>query len=159
SMGTGVERRRTVGGGPGSGIGMPTERTEDFGKTMRRLWEILSTERLKLVIVLALTVGSVGMVAVGPKLLGNATDVIVTGVLTPGGIDFDAHHRELLSAGAIYLAAWVLAYGQGFMLAGVVQRSMYSLRESVEAKINRLPLSYIDRHSRGDLLSRVTNDI
>lgn len=45
------------------------------------------------------------------------------------------------------------------MLAGVVQRTMFSLRASVEAKIHRLPLSYIDRHSRGDLLSRVTNDI
>jgi len=48
---------------------------------------------------------------------------------------------------------------QTFMLAGVVQRTMFSLRASVEAKIHRLPLSYIDRHSRGDLLSRVTNDI
>ena len=48
---------------------------------------------------------------------------------------------------------------QAYILAGVVQRSMFALRESVEDKLNRLPLSYIDRQPRGDLLSRVTNDI
>ena len=53
----------------------------------------------------------------------------------------------------------MLAYSQGYILAGVLQRSMFGLREQVEDKINRLPLSYIDRHARGDLLSRVTNDI
>ena len=53
----------------------------------------------------------------------------------------------------------MLAYAQAYILAGVVQRTMYALRESVESKIHRLPLSYIDRQSRGDLLSRVTNDI
>ena len=159
SMGTGVERRRTVGGGPGGGIGMPTESVADFGETMRRLWQILTTERLKLVVVLLLTIGSVSMVVIGPKLLGNATDLIVQGVMSPDGIDFAALHRELLFVGSIYLAAWGLAYGQAYMLAGVVQRSMYALRESVEHKINRLPLSYIDQHARGDLLSRVTNDI
>ena len=159
SMGSGVERRRTVGGGPGGGIGMPTEEVADFGETMRRLWEILSTERLKLVVVLFLTIASVSMVVVGPKLLGNATDVIVEGVTSPEGIDFGALHQELLFVAGIYLLAWGFAYGQAYLLAGVVQRSMYELRESVEHKINRLPLSYIDRHARGDLLSRVTNDI
>jgi ATP-binding cassette subfamily B protein len=53
----------------------------------------------------------------------------------------------------------LLAYGQTYLLAGVVQRTMYALRSNIEAKIHRLPLSYIDQHSRGDLLSRVTNDI
>jgi ATP-binding cassette subfamily B protein len=53
----------------------------------------------------------------------------------------------------------VLAYGQTYLLAGVVQRTMYALRSNIEAKVHRLPLSYIDQHSRGDLLSRVTNDI
>ena len=59
----------------------------------------------------------------------------------------------------LYVISFVLAYGQAFMLAGVVQRSMFALRESVETKLNRLPLAYIDKQSRGDLLSRVTNDI
>ena len=53
----------------------------------------------------------------------------------------------------------MLGYSQSYILAGVVQRSMFALRESVERKLNHLPLSYIDRQPRGDLLSRVTNDI
>ncbi len=102
---------------------------------------------------------SVALVVVGPYLLGQATDIIVSGVTSDGDIDFGALHRKLIFIGALYLASWALAYSQAYILAGVVQRSMYALRESIENKINRLPLSYIDRQSRGDLLSRVTNDI
>ncbi len=94
----------------------------------------------------------------GPRLLGQATDIIVGGV-AGDGIDFGALHRKLFVVGAIYVVSWVLAYSQGYILAGVVQRSMFGLREDVERKINRLPLGYVDRHARGDLLSRVTNDI
>jgi ATP-binding cassette subfamily B protein len=109
-------------------------------------------------VVFVLTVASVALVVIGPRLLGQATDIIVSGVVGDG-IDFDELHRKLFLVGGIYVASWVLGYSQAYVLAGVVQRSMFELRESVERKINRLPLSYIDRQARGDLLSRVTNDI
>jgi ATP-binding cassette, subfamily B, multidrug efflux pump len=144
--------------GPGGAAGIPTERSKDFGVSVRRLGTILGTETPRLVGVAVLTVASVALVVVGPRLLGQATDIIVSGVQADG-IDFDALHRKLLLVGAIYLAAWGLAYSQAYILAGVLQRSMFAVRESVELKINRLPLSYIDSHARGDLLSRVTNDI
>ena len=137
---------------------MPAERSKDFGASVRRLGTILGSETRRLVGVLVLTVASVTLVVLGPRLLGQATDIIVSGVLGDG-IDFRALHRKLLLVGALYLASWCLAYSQAYILAGVLQRSMFALRESVEHKINRLPLSYIDRHARGDLLSRVTNDI
>ena len=146
-------------GGFGSAIGMPTERSDDFGSTLRRLWDLLGGERPKLVAVLGLTVGSVILVVLGPRLLGKATDVIVTGVITRAGIDYRELHRMLAFVVGLYLASWALSYMQAYILAGVVQRSMYRLRESIEAKLNRLPLSYVDRQQRGDLLSRVTNDI
>ena len=60
---------------------------------------------------------------------------------------------------ALYVASAVLSYLQGYLLAGVVQRAMFTLRSDVEDKLNRLPLRYVDRQPRGDLLSRVTNDI
>jgi ATP-binding cassette subfamily B protein len=145
--------------GPGGGVAVPVERSDRFGATLRRLAQILGPERLRLVLVLFLTIGGVVLVVIGPKLLGEATDIIVTGVTSEDGIDFGELHRKLLTVAVLYAASWVLAYGQAFILAGVVQRTMYALRESVEAKIHRLPLSYIDRQSRGDLLSRVTNDI
>jgi ATP-binding cassette subfamily B multidrug efflux pump len=156
AAGTPTERRR---GGFGNAIGMPTERSGDFGRTLRRLWTLLSTERLRLVAVLVLTLVSVAMVVVGPKLLGEATDVIFRGVTTDEGIDFADLHRKLLFVGALYVASLALSYMQAYILAGVVQRSMHDLRTSVEDKLNRLPLHYVDSQPRGDLLSRVTNDI
>ncbi|WP_436795819.1 ABC transporter ATP-binding protein [Actinospongicola halichondriae] len=157
--GTAVERRRQGGFGPGGAVGMPVEKSADFGSALRRLWKLLSTERVRLVAVLALTFVSVALVVVGPKLLGQATDVIFRGVIGGGGIDYGDLHRKLLLVAALYLASWGLSYMQAYILAGVVQRSMYTLRDSVERKLNRLPLRYVDAQPRGDLLSRVTNDI
>jgi ATP-binding cassette subfamily B multidrug efflux pump len=144
--------------GPMGRMGMPTERSANFGASVRRLGEILGRERFLLAGIGVLTVISVALVALGPWLLGRATDVIVDGV-RGDGIDFGELHRRLLLVGALYVAAWVFGYGQAYLLAGVVQRSMYELRQTVEAKLNRLPLAHIDRQERGDLLSRVTNDI
>ena len=155
---TGREARRGSFG-PGGGAGMPTEKTENFGVVLRRLGQILGKETHRLAIAFLLTVGSVVLVVLGPRLLGQATDIIVRGITGPAGIDFAALHRTLVIVGGVYVASWALAYSQAYILAGVVQRAMYELRESVERKINRLPLSYIDRQARGDLLSRVTNDI
>jgi ATP-binding cassette subfamily B multidrug efflux pump len=155
---TGTQARR-ASFGPGGGAGMPTERSDDFAATLKRLGQILGREMPLLVVVFILTVGSVVLVVIGPYVLGQATDIIVTGVTTDAGIDFGALHRKLLFIGGLYLASWALSASQAVLLAGVVQRSMYQLREAVERKINRLPLAYIDHHSRGDLLSRVTNDI
>ena len=67
--------------GPGGGAGMPAERSEDFGATVRRLGTILGNETRRLVGVVALTVASVTLVVLGPRLLGQATDIIVSGVL------------------------------------------------------------------------------
>lgn len=157
--GTATERRRQGGFGPAGALGMPVEKSAAFGDALRRLWKLLSTERLRLVVVLVMTLVSVGLVVVGPKLLGEATDVIFRGVVDEGGIDFDELHRKLLLVAGLYLASWALSYAQAYILAGVLQRSMYSLRRQVEEKLHRLPLRYVDAQPRGDLLSRVTNDI
>src|SRR5581483_7893069 len=68
-------------------------------------------------------------------------------------------HHVLIQAGELYIGSAALSVSVAYMLAGVVQRLMFRLRESVEVKLNALPLSYIDHEQRGDLLSRVTNDI
>jgi ATP-binding cassette, subfamily B, multidrug efflux pump len=125
---------------------------------MKRLGDILGAEKARLGGVLVATVLSVALVVIGPRLLGEATNIIVDGIVGDG-IDFAALHRQLAIVVAVYAASWVLSYTQSYVLAGVVQRSMYALRESVERKLNHLPLRYIDRQPRGDLLSRVTNDI
>src|SRR4051794_29241689 len=80
--------------------------------------------------------------------------------LVPGqGIDFHALGRVLVLVLVLYLGSSMCAWLQGYLLTGAVQRTMYRLREDVEAKLNRLPLAYFDGQPRGEVLSRVTNDI
>ncbi len=140
-------------------MGMPAERSEDFRGSMRRLFDRLREERLGIAAVLLLAVTSVILTVLGPRILARATNVIVDGVLSRQGVDYGELHRIVLGVVALYVVAAALAYAQGFVLATVVQRTMSRLRRDVEDKLHRLPLAYVDRQPRGDLLSRVTNDI
>jgi len=141
------------------GATVPVERSKDFRNSTLRLISWMRPERFRLILVLSTAVISVMMSVVGPKILGNATNVIINGVRSPEGIDFPELHQTLLIVVGLYLGSAAMAYFQGFLLAGVIHRTMRRLRSAVENKINRLPLGYIDRTPRGDLLSRVTNDI
>ena len=141
------------------GATVPVERSKDFRNSTLRLISWMRPERFRLILVLSSAVISVMMSVVGPKILGDATNVIISGVQAPTGIDFPELHRTLLIVIGLYLGSAAMAYFQGFLLAGVIHRTMRRLRSAVENKINRLPLGYIDRTPRGDLLSRVTNDI
>ncbi|GAA1855764.1 ABC transporter ATP-binding protein [Pseudonocardia ailaonensis] len=100
--------------------------------------------------------------AAGARAQGNDTiaNVIEAQNVIPGmGIDFHALGLVLAGVMAIYLGSAVFGYVQGYLLNGIVQRTVFSLRREVEDKINRLPLSYFDGRQRGEVLSRVTNDI
>jgi ATP-binding cassette subfamily B protein len=182
------------GGGPFAGAGMPVEKSMNFAPSAKRLIGRLRPELARIVIVTILTVVSVFLTVLGPRLLGEAINLVFDGFisaklpagaskseviaglrasgntaqadllsgmdLTPGvGIDFGAIGRILMMLLAFYLLAAVFGYLQGLVLNGVVQRTVYRLRSDVEEKINSLPLSYFDRMQRGELLSRVTNDI
>ncbi len=139
--------------------GIPMEKSLNFGPSVKRLLRRMGPDRRLLGVVFVLAVIGVTLVVFGPKVLGHATDLIVSGLFGGGSIDFGQLHKTLLLAVGLYSASAVLVWLQGYILAGVVQRTMFRLRADVEDKLNALPLSYIDRHARGDLLSRVTNDI
>jgi ATP-binding cassette subfamily B protein len=150
------------GGQPGMRIGsfgMPTEKSKDFGSSAKRLLRRLGPERSWVILAVFMTIGSVAMAVTLPKILGRGTDVIVKAVVTRQSIDFDHLGSILLLAAGLLAASWVLQYAMSYLMAGVVQRTMYRLRADIETKLNQLPLSYIDRAHRGDLISRVTNDI
>ncbi|MCU1441215.1 MAG: Multidrug transporter ATP-binding protein [Rhodoglobus sp.] len=186
--------RRPGGGGPWGGMGMPVEKSMNFGPSARRLLGRLRPHRVGVVMVVLLSVVSVTLSVMGPKLLGQATDLIFAGViskqlpvgmtqqqyieqlrasgdnqqadfisgmtLTPGhGIDFSALQMVLGIVLLLYVFASVFSWLQGFVLNAIVQKTVYRLRQDVEAKVNALPLSYFDRMQRGELLSRVTNDV
>jgi ATP-binding cassette subfamily B multidrug efflux pump len=146
--------------GPRAMIGMPVEKSENFASSTRRLISMLRPERVGMIFVMLLAVVSVTFSVFGPKILGHGTDIIVAG-LSPdsGGIDYTALGQTLLLALGLYVLSSVMSYTQAWLLAGAVQRTMSRLRSDVEDKLNRLPLGYVDRQPRGDLLSRVTNDI
>ena len=91
---------------------------------------------------------------------GQLADMVSAMNVTPGtGVDLGEFGRILGLAALVYLLAAVFSFGQGFILAGVTQRTMFRLRRDVEEKLARLPLRYFDSHPHGDILSRVTNDI
>jgi ATP-binding cassette subfamily B protein len=142
-------------------LGMPLERSKDFRGTLWRLGARLGPERGRLTFVVVLSISGVILSVLGPNLLGDATNVIVKGLFHGGAkaIDFGALHRLLLAVIGLYIGSAVLQYLSAYTLAGMVQRTMQKLRSDVEDKLNSLPLSYVDRAARGDLLSRVTNDI
>jgi ATP-binding cassette subfamily B protein len=140
-------------------VGIPLEKSRDARGASRRLLAEAEGERHIALVVLVLTIASVSLVVFGPKVLGHATNLIFDGLFREGRIDFSALHRTLLLAAALYFGGGVLAWAQGFILAGVVQRTMRRLRNRVEDKLHRVPLAYLDQRPRGDVLSRVTNDI
>lgn len=180
-------------GGPMAG-GAPVQKAQNFGPSARRLLATLRVDNAKLVVVLILGVLSVGLSVLGPKILGEGTNVVFAGFIsmqvpagatkqqvidqlvasgnqqqadmlsamdfTPGaGIDMGRLGTILLAVLAIYVFAAVFNWLQARLLNGIVQRAMHRLRVRVEEKIHRLPLSYFDGVQRGELLSRVTNDV
>jgi ATP-binding cassette subfamily B protein len=136
-----------------------------FGPSARRLMRHMGPDRFALAGTVVLGVTSAAFAAVGPRILGKATDIIYAGVVARlhhgrgAGIDFGALGVVLSWALAVYLVSAVFNGAQGRLLTRVVQRSMFRLRADVEAKVHRLSLSYCDGQPRGELLSRVTNDI
>ena len=149
---------RRFGGGRMAG-GMPAEKSKDFKGSTYRLLGTMRPERAGATIMLVAAVVSVILAVIGPKLLGDATDVIVNGFFSKSGVDFDRLRNILLVTLALFVGSALLSWIQSYALAGVVQRTMKRLRADVEDKLNRLSLGYVDSQPRGDLLSRVTNDI
>jgi ATP-binding cassette subfamily B multidrug efflux pump len=140
-------------------LGMPGEAPQDFRSASARLLARLRQDRIGVGVVILLAVVGVALTVIGPKILGHATDIVIEGITSPQGIDFGDLHMVLLVALGLFLLSSGLTYLSAFLLAGIIQRTMHRLRADVENKLNRLPLSYVDKQSRGDLLSRVTNDI
>lgn len=94
---------------------------------------------------------------VGPSQLSKITDLISKGLF--GKIDLTKVMHIVIILTAIYVAAAVLSYGQGYIMATITQRFTQKLRTKITEKINNLPLQYFDTHNEGDTLSRVTNDL
>ncbi|MCX5201353.1 ABC transporter ATP-binding protein/permease [Streptomyces sp. NBC_00237] len=145
--------------GPGVVGPPPLERSLDFRRSGLRLLRMLGPEKHLVAAVLTSGVLAVTLAVLSPKILGEATDLVVSGAKSEAGIDFDAVARVLLLALVLTVGGALFTWIQVRIAMVVVQRLGFRLRERAETKLARLPLSYFDRQPRGEVLSRTTNDI
>lgn len=159
------DNRREPGRGPmGHGRGMmPGEKAKDFKGTMKKLMSYLGKYTYAIIAVFIFAIGSVAFSVIGPKVLGKATTEIFNGLIGKisggDGIDFDKIKIILLTLVALYIVSAILSFIQGFIMSGISQKLAYNLRDELSKKINRLPMSYFDKTTNGEVLSRFTNDI
>ncbi|MGW7102321.1 ABC transporter ATP-binding protein [Streptomyces sp. NPDC054838] len=172
----------------------PVQRSMDFKGSGKRLLGQLAQDRVKIWGMVAAVVGSVACSVVGPKILGNATDLVFAGIVgrqmpagltkaqaldglrargqggmadmlsgtdfTPGqGIDFGAVGVVAVWALVVFTLAGLLMLVATRLSNHVMNGTVYRMREELQAKLSRLPLSYFDQQKRGEVLSRATNDI
>ncbi|WP_106396638.1 ABC transporter ATP-binding protein [Actinocorallia populi] len=145
--------------GPAAFLNAPAEKSRDAARTGRRLLELLRPESRLITLAVLSTLAGVVCAVAAPKVLGQATDLIYDGVTGGRSMDFAGIRDVLFWLVALYLVSSFFLLVQGRVLSRLVQRSMYRLRDQAQAKLPRLPLGYFDEQPRGDLLSRVTNDI
>ena len=139
------------------------EKPKNFKGTLKRLIKSLSMYKIHLIIIFTFAIFSTIFSILGPKILGNATTEIFNGLLSKlqggSGIDFNKILSILLLLLTLYVISAIFSYIQGFIMSGIVQKYTYNLRKKISEKINRLPISYFDKKTHGEVLSIVTNDI
>lgn len=150
-----------MGGPPGGhpGMMMPGDKPKNFGRTLRRLLRYLKPHRLQLIGVLVAAILSTLFSIISPRILGMATDELFNSVSSGREINFGWISRLLLMLAGLYICSALFSYIQQFWMAGIAQNTVYEMRREIKRKLTRLPLSYYDRHSHGEVLSRVTNDV
>ena len=158
------EPRRAPHGGPHRGPVMAGEKAKNFKGSSKKLLAYLRPFWAPMIFVMVFAAASTVFSIAGPKVLAKATDELAAGLMRmvtgeAGGIDFGYIGVVLLVLGGIYLLSAGFSYAQGFIMAGVSADVSYGLRDAIEKKINKLPLSYFHRVSQGDVLSRITNDV
>lgn len=155
---------RGFGGGGRGGAMMAGEKPKNFKQSGKRLVGYLAEFKVPIIIVMAFAALSTIFSIVGPKILALATDELASGIMriisgAADGIYFDKIATILLTLGGIYLIGAAFQYFQGYIMSGVTTKIAYNMRNSIEEKINKLPLSYFHNTTQGDVLSRITNDV
>ncbi len=149
--------------GPGMRGAHSTERAKDFKGTVTKLVKYLERYKYRFLIMFIFAICSTVFNIVGPKVLGNATTELFSGLMAKiqgtGGIDFEKITMILLQVMGLYLISAIFSFVQGFIMTGISNDVTYSMRKEISLKINRLPLKYFESRTHGEILSRVTNDI
>ena len=145
-------------GGMGRG-----EKAKDFKGTMRQLLGYIGQHKIAVFVAVAFAVCSVVFNIVGPKVLGQVTTKLFEGLVAKvngtGDVDFAWIAKTLGFLLCLYLASSACSLIQGWLMTGVTQKICYRMRKEIAAKIAVVPMSYFNGHSKGDVLSRITNDV
>ena len=143
---------------------MPGEKPRDFKGSMKQLISYLGPYRWSVLLMLLMAAGATVFSIFGPRTLGEAITELYAGVLRmvqgdPLGIDLTAIGAILVRVLLLYVISSVLSLVQGFIMTRISANITYKMRQEISHKVNRLPLSYFDRVTQGEVLSRVTNDV
>lgn len=146
-------------GGPGGGGMRAVEKPKNFSDTMKRLAFYLKPFYIAIIFVFVFAIGSTIFTIISPKILGDMTSQIFSDISSNLAVNFAKLQVLAIKLLVLYTLSSVFAYIQGWIMSGVAQRISYKLRRDISEKINCLPLSYFDKKTYGEVLSRVTNDV
>ena len=157
-------QRRGFGGPPGAGAMMPAEKAKNVKKTVKKLLEALRPQRKALILVFIMAICSTIFSIVAPKVLAKVMDILIDGLkskfMNPAAtFDFTSIGKIVLQLALIYVVSAGFSWVTQYTMAGISQKTVYKLRQDVDKKLTRLPLKFFDQTSRGDILSRITNDM
>ena len=155
-----IGRRGPAGG---HGPGRVVEKPKDFRGTMLKLLGYVGRHKVGVLSAVVFAMASVIFNIVGPKVLGSVTTKLYEGLVAKvagtGSVDFDWIGKTLLLLLGLYLASSACNLVQGWLMTGVTQKICYRMRKEIAEKITVVPMSYFNGHSKGDVLSRITNDV
>ena len=142
---------------------MGGDKAKDFKGTIGKLFRYIGKYKAAVVVVAIFAIGSTVFNVVCPNVLGKATTVLSEGIMNKitgnGGIDFTYIGKILLFCLGLYVLSVAFSFVQGFIMTGITQKVCYRMRREVSEKINRMPMSYFESRTYGEVLSRITNDI
>ena len=150
--------------GKGKGAPKEIEKPKDFKGTVKKLIKsYLINYKISLIIVAVFSIASTVFAIIGPKILGNATTEIFTGLVGKinggAGINFSKIGSILITLLALYIVSMLCSIIQGFIMTNVSQKITYKIRNDIAHKINKLPMKYFDKKTNGEILSVITNDV
>lgn len=145
------------------GRAVATEKAKDFKGTLKKLIKSLGNYKIPMIIIFVFAILSTVFSIISPKILGNATTEIFNGLIAKitgtGGIDFGKIAGILITLLVLYLLSLLFSFIQGIIMTNISQRYAYKLRKQVSIKMHKVPISYYDKKTHGEVLSLLTNDI
>ena len=140
-----------------------TEKAKDFKGTIKKLMSYIGDYKFAVAVVMLFAIGSTFFNVIGPKILSRATTELFNGLISTisgvGGINFSSIGKILLILLSVYVISAIFNFLQGWIMTGVSQKICFKMRRQLSEKINRMPLSYFENNTVGDILSRITNDV